>query len=335
MDNLKKVGLSALAGSLVAFSAATAGEMTVTGSAKFTYTADTGNEDSDGEHFDNSRWGMNQALAATGSAELDNGHTVTLMHAFSTNGGAKSTSVLTYDMGSMGTLRYQEDSGALGIGIIDDITPTADEEVWNGLGTGAASGGDLVGRVSGGVTGFNYNISLDMVDVNIGYSPNSQSGSQADGSNGTTGGLESSKSVAISITPMDGLRIVAGTGQKGNADGLKSDDHDTIGATYAWGPVTVGYQHSEIDDGTTGTTKDTKQDMMSIAFAVNDDLSISYGSQDTSRQGQSIDQEVTGWSVGYSMGGITIKAHRNTAENINQTANNESEHTEIALTFAF
>ena len=52
MDNLKKVGLSALAGSLVAFSAQ-AGELSVSGGAKMTYTADTGNEDvaHDGTRF--------------------------------------------------------------------------------------------------------------------------------------------------------------------------------------------------------------------------------------------------------------------------------------------
>ena len=80
---------------------------------------------------------------------------------------------------------------------------------------------------------------------------------------------------------------------------------------------------------------DLTQTMYSVAFAVNDNLSISYGNQETEKAGSTVDQKVTGFSVGYSMGGMTIKAHNNKGENIaNQTAN-ESEHTEIAVSFAF
>ena len=169
----------------------------------------------------------------------------------------------------------------------------------------------------------------------LGYSPKSDATSTADGGNGASAALQSTTSIGLKITPMDGLTVVAGTGTKGNADGLKDDDHDTYGIVYAWGPIQVGYQHSEIDDGTTSTTADTEQDMVSIAFAVNDNLSISYGEQDTDRDGTTLTQEVKGFSVGYSMGGMTIKAHKNEGTNINQTANNESEHTEIAVSFAF
>ena len=44
MKNWKKTGLTALAGSLVAFSA-NAGEMSVSGSANLTYTGNSGQED--------------------------------------------------------------------------------------------------------------------------------------------------------------------------------------------------------------------------------------------------------------------------------------------------
>jgi len=75
--------------------------------------------------------------------------------------------------------------------------------------------------------------------------------------------------------------------------------------------------------------------MYSIAFAVNDSLSISYGSMETEKDGSTNDQEITGMSVGYSMGGMSFKAHKNKGENIANTAANESEHTEFAVSFAF
>jgi outer membrane protein OmpU len=75
--------------------------------------------------------------------------------------------------------------------------------------------------------------------------------------------------------------------------------------------------------------------MFGISFAVNDNLSISYGQSETSKEGSTIDQELSGFSIGYSMGGMTLKAHKNKGEKLANTANNESEHTEIALSFAF
>ena len=83
------------------------------------------------------------------------------------------------------------------------------------------------------------------------------------------------------------------------------------------------------------TTTDVETDAYSIAFAVNENLSISYGERTTEREGVTLDQEISGFSVGYSMGGITLKAHQNEGKNIRQAANQTSEHTEIAISFAF
>jgi len=94
MTNLKKIGLSALAGSLVAFSAQ-AGSLDVSGGAKFTYTGDTGAQDLEA---DGNRFGMQQLLSFTGGGELDNGHNIKLEHYIQADGGGKSSSVLTYDM---------------------------------------------------------------------------------------------------------------------------------------------------------------------------------------------------------------------------------------------
>lgn len=331
MTNLKKIGLSALAGSLVAFSAQ-AGSLEVSGGAKFTYTGDTGAQDLEA---DGNRFGMQQLLSFTGGGELDNGHNISLGHYIQADGGGKSSSVLTYDMGEMGALSYRQDSGDVGIGKIDDIMPTADEEVWNGLDADSISDGteSLNGRVDAGVTGFNYAYTMGMTSINVGYGVKGSGDSNDDGENSGTGAVESSTSIAVSMKPIDGLRIVAGTGEKGQ-DASTSNDHTTYGFTYAFGPLTVGAQQSEIDFSA-AATKDLETDLYGVSFAVNDDLSISYGSQETTADGDSDKQKVTGVSVGYSMGSMTIKAHKNKAENIQQVANVESEHTEVAISFAF
>ena len=326
MTNLKKIGLTALAGSLVATSAF-AGSLSVSGGAKMSYTADTGAND---DPADGNRFGLQKSMSFTGSGELDNGHSVSLSHIMASTGALSST-ILTYDMGDMGKLKYHEQSAALGIDIIDDKMPTADEEVWNGIGTGAAAGGSLVGRVNQGNTGFNYTYSaMDGVTVDVGYAPKTVGTSHDDGANGAAAN-NSSTTIAVQYTGIEGANIFAGTGEVGTA--LGEDDVDTFGFTYAMGPITVGAQHSEIDK--TAASSDLETDMYGIAFAINDNLSISYGAQETEKDGSATDQEVSGYSIGYSMGGITIKAHKNEATGIANTASNESEHTEIAVSFAF
>ena len=338
MDNLKKLGLSALAGSLVAFSA-NAGELSVSGGAKISYTGAQGNED-DGN--DGNRFGMQRLVTMSGSGELDNGMSVSLTHTFATSTGDGSTSVITLDMGSMGTLGYGQDSYQVGISQIDDIVPTAEEEVSNGVGltsTESAGSTSVAGNtyeVDLGGNGFNYTLPAgDMATVVVGWSPRGVDNLNDDGGTGGTDGDGSDSSVHVVLTPMDGLKIVAGTGERVN--GNEMDDMETFGATYTYGPVSAGIQVSEIDyeAANSGIARDADTTIMGIAFNVNESLSISYGEQETDLAGVSVDQELEGMSIAYSMGGISLKAHNNEGKGMGGTANNASEHTEISVSFAF
>ena len=329
MDNIKKIGLTALAGSLVAVSAANAGSLSVSGGAKFGYAASDGNEDLE---TDGNRFGMQKSISFSGSGEMDNGHTVTLTHNIAAT-GSLSTSVLKYDMGDLGSITYSEDSGDVGLGKIDDLMPTAEEEIWNGLDADADSSNEtVVGRVDTGMTGFNYVYTMDMATIQLGYSPKTTTGNNDDGSNSGAGGKKSSTSVAITATPMDGLTVFGGTGDKGT--GTQEDDMDTYGLKYAFGPLTVGYQHSEIDFAAT-TSNDLETDAFGVSFQVNDDLSISYGESETEAETSTTDQELEGISIAYSMGSMSIAAHANEGKNLSNTAARESTHTEISLNFAF
>jgi len=339
MDNLKKLGLSALAGSLVAFSA-NAGELSVSGGAKLSYVGDTGNED---DAVDGNRFGMQRLVTMSGSGELENGMTVSLVHTFATSTGDGSTSTISLDMGSMGTLSYGQDSFQVGISQIDDIVPTAVEEVSDGVGltatesaTSAAVAGNTY-EVDLGGNGFNYSLAMsDMATITLGVSPGGQDSLTDDGANsGTRDGDGSDKSAHIVLTPMDGLTIAAGTGEKVNGNNM--DDLETIAVKYTMGPISAGIQVSDIDleAANSGQNGDSSTTIVGVAFAVNDNLSISYGEQETEIDGQDLDQEIEGFSIGYSMGGMSLKAHSNEGSGMGGTANNSSEHTEISVSFAF
>ena len=123
--NIKKIGLTALAGSMVALSAV-AGELTVTGSANMTYSSYAGNQDvSDIK----SGIGMENSVWATGSTELDNGFVVSLTQGIN----ASDSTYISVDMGDLGTLEYVQDDSSAGLEKLDDMTPSAYEEVSDGL----------------------------------------------------------------------------------------------------------------------------------------------------------------------------------------------------------
>jgi outer membrane protein OmpU len=316
MNNFKKIGLTALAGSLIA-TTAMAGSLSVSGGAKLSHTTKGGTSDP----ATGNNWGMQKLISFTGGGELDNGHSVSLSH-YMTAEGAQSSSILSYDMGDAGKISFTDAAGGIGIAGIDDLMPTAVEEVWDGL------GGTKTGYVSQASSGFEYtNTSVDGVKVEVGYGT-SQAANDDGGVSGT-GATRSSESVAIQYTGIEGANIFFGTGTVGES-ATTDTDVDTMGIKYSMGAATVGIQVSKVDTAATAEEENTQY---GISFAVNDDLSISYGESTVEVTG-SVDQEIKGFSVGYSMGGLTLQAHANEGDNIGNTANN-FKHTELTVSFAF
>ena len=330
--NIKKIGLTALASSLVATSVY-AGELTMSGSAKISYSGFDGNARSTAQKDTASGIGMDQELSASGSAELDNGMTVSLSHALTSTGSGSSTSSITLDMGDMGSLSFSDQDAGAGLAGLDDMTPSAYEEVWDGV--SSSTNGFTFAEMGTG-RGFGYSNTVGGATISAGWSDNLTGANNSDGSVLNAASSSSSSSVAVVYPVGDsGLTVYGGVGSEGQPDG-KELDHTTIGAKYAFGPVTVGYQVNDEDDSdSTSTTTDLETQILGISFAVNENLSVSYGKMDTDKAGSALDQETDGVSIGYSMGGMTISAYQNETENLAHSANSTVEKTEILVTFAF
>lgn len=333
--NIRKIGLTALAGSLVA-STAIAGELTITGGAILSYKAFDGSNDA----TDNpNKIAMDQELTAAGSAELDNGMTVSVSHALTSTGSGSATSSITLDMGDMGTIAYSDASIGGGLNALDDITPTAWEEVSDGIGSTATTAMAMAAMGNG--SGFAYSNSVAGAALSIQYSENFTA-TGTDGSQTTAAaanGLGTSHSVGVTYPVGDtGLTVYGGFGTEGQAD-TTTIDHDTIGVKYAMGAFTVGYQVNDEDnsaaDNTAAADEDLETEIFGLSFSVNDDLSVSYGNHKTSSTATgALDQEIDGVSIAYSMGGMTLSVYNHEGENISNVAGT-SEATEISLAFAF
>ena len=126
MTNLKKVGLTALAGSLAAIGYAQAGALSVNGTARMELQLDETSTTS------SSTFAQNTSITFSGSGELDNGMTVSYM-SLQAGSNASSQSV-TLDMGDMGKL-YMSNYNLAGIGMVQDKVPNGGEQPWDDIGT--------------------------------------------------------------------------------------------------------------------------------------------------------------------------------------------------------
>jgi outer membrane protein OmpU len=329
--NIKKVGLTALAGSLVATSAI-AGELSLSGGAKVSYVTKGGTLET--TNVVASGYAMDQEISASGSAELDNGFTVSLSHGLSGSGAEGSdTSSITLDMGDMGSLYYNDTDGHGGLAGLEDKMPKAYEEANDGLGTSGTSA--TMAKMASG-QGFGYSTTVGGASVSVGWSDNlGATGNRSDGSQDTAAtSVDSSSSVAVTYAVEDvGLTVFGGVGAEGQADG-KELDHSTIGATYAFGPAKVGYQINDEDDSATGGT-DYETEIYGISFMVNENFSLSYAEHNTEKSGTSVDQEAESIQASYSMGGMTVNIKDSEMTGVAHTATNTHETTEVILIFAF
>ena len=329
MNKLTKAGLTALAGSLAAFSA-NAAEFGVSGSANMTYVSDTG--------VAGNPYGLDSRLTFSTSGDMENGWGVSYYTTMeSHHGSAQYSGELAVDFGDLGKLALQQGVGNGGIDQIDDETPKAYEEVWDGL---TATQG-LVN--TGGTNVFKYTNSLGGVGINIAARKGSDTGN-AEGDNSDNGegtGYSFALTAGGDTLGVDGLNAGVGYGhvEAGTVEvtgrQLKDTEYYAAYAKYAIGPVTVGYQQNAV----TKRAKDIQSTMMSIAFNVNDSLAISYGEieNDHNNAGSTADvtEEADGIGLSYTMGGMTIGAQNNEATHANGVTNAKDEHTEVRLSFSF
>jgi outer membrane protein OmpU len=328
MTNIKKIGLTALAGSLVATSAF-AGAMDVTGSASVKFVSEH-----ETEHTQNN-YTMGQTLNFSGSGDLDNG--MTISYGYLMTNAALSSSTLKLDMGDMGSLHFAEGANPAGIGGWKDKMPTAGEEVYDDMG-GEANG--YATFPTNGTIGYNGSLA-DMVNVSVSYNKNSstttETAATTSGGNVTTvmvANTGSSSSIVLHGSPADGATVWYGQGEKAGTTKENGTDMWTAGVKYAVGSTTFGIQQTSIDKAAANSDQDRLH--LAASYQVNDDLAISYGMSTVEFENAGLsDQEDSGFSISYTMGSMSLVGSWLESDNVSGASATDDSHTEIALSFAF
>ena len=335
MNNLKKIGLSALAGSLVAVSA-NAGEFSVSGSAEFTYTNLDGSTGS-GNNLNGDPYSASEEIAFTGSGDVGFGE-LTVVRTINDDGSSNATSYSTLDMGDMGTIGFDSLGGGLaGTAANDDILPTAYEEVWHGVSSSYVSG------ASGGST-LSYANTIGPVSFSAAYDKTADTNNRGDGAtsgDGTTGSTTSYyASIDMGQIGIEGLTVGAGHSETTNVQAAIDDTTYAVGhINYSVGNISVGYRQAQEN---LGTAAEAQKDVtgFAIAFNVNENFSVSYGEQTTEKAAiagttTDVDEEVTGINAAYTMGAATIRLYNGVSDNDNFSSGTEAELTEISLVLSF
>jgi outer membrane protein OmpU len=315
MNNLKKIGLTALAGSLVVTSAF-AGELTVTGAASMGVANISGTADDGlGKNFS-----MGNSVYLAGSGEMDNGMTVSI--SFELDTGALSTSAVAgpfdnhyVEVGSdaLGTLRF---SGHGGSSAQSALEVTAAGDLWNNtLG--------LTGTITNAAAGDNslFYTLPEMVDglaVTASMAP------------GTTAATDTHTSVGLAYTGVDGLTLKLGRGDSGTKTaGIEST---TMSASYAIGSFTVSASNTEADKTGAANREVTSYQ---LAYTVSENMSLTYGTETFDLTGNSVDEEVSGIGVSYTTGGMTISGSMINAEGGANAATADTDKWSLTAAFAF
>ena len=314
MNNLKKVGLTALAGALVSVSA-NALDVSVSGGASISFSGEEKQTTGNG-------WSMNDGITFSSSGEMDNGMTVTVTQILNDDDVASNqvfdTRSLAVDMGDTGTFTFYGIGGSSVMDAIDDTTPTANEESWDDV-----TGADSIPGGTGGANMMHYSNGslMDGLTLSASYTP----------SNGATE-VESSSDYGFAFTGVEGLTIGAGQGEDNTA--AATLDLTQMYATYTMDSISVGVHMSESDSETADADKDFTA--LGVSYAMSEDMSVSLNTSTIEYENSTLsDQEATGVSVSYTMGSMTLSGNMNSVDNITGVAASDRSGYSMTLGFAF
>jgi outer membrane protein OmpU len=372
MKNIMKMALVLIA-SLSLVSSANAGEVSVTGNAEATYMISS-SDSATGQSEQGKSIGISNEIAFTGTGELDNGWSWKWQTEMDPDAAGATQSddtrlEITTGYGMIGFYNTEGDLNTQLKSSAAAYAPGHDFGTTGGgvQGTGINSYNNLQYHTPGGLLPYG-------IVVKAAYSPSADAIEANDAANAGTStlNLDSVESFQVTASPIDGLSVGASYLEKNGsgAAALTKPDYETGGlfAKYAAGPFTVGAGRHWVEPGTntgaTGTLAKTAEAVstlgvvnanvkyfentaMSVAFNVNDDLSISYDKMVSTAEARTIvantaadtdtsrDLTISSIQLAYSMGGMTLSLGQKDVDGIRYIKDKASKETLVSVKMAF
>ena len=307
MNNFKKIGLTALASSLVATSVY-AGEMSVSGSASFTMENYSGTDGG-------KTLSMGDQLTFTGGGELDNGMNVSVTMVLDHTDEAAYTNIfdghsIAVGSDAMGTITFAGEGASSAQNTVD-TTAAGDIFDHSAWGYTNPSNADAQSTLR-----WTMPAMVDGLAADVSYA-------------GSATGIEATIGYALTYTGVEGLSLTYAKGERGAA--ATKGDIETMKASFAFGPITAAMS---INDYKNDSTSNEEQTSYMVSYSVTDELSASFGSETVETVGGT-DEEFDRIKVAYTTGGLTLSASKSNAENVDGGSSTEQSHWDLGLSFAF
>ena len=353
----------------ISFSSVNAGELTVTGAAKASYAITSS---------DNAASNLNQAkgvgvendMSFGASGELDNGWTWSYANDFDTGTAIDDSSLkITTPFGMFGIF---SDEGGVGsdVGWNASVVARPSDTSFNEAMAGEYDASAL--------NNIQYSTPAGLIPYetvfDIAYAPGTETSpadADAQGADSvyttflsttatvmnTAGtGIATTEDMGASLTqyrlttkPIDGLTLGASYSDFDMEDQVMSQKAESGswyakyaigGVTAGYGKVYVAYPITNTATAYTNNVEDVKGSSYSIAFAVNDDLSVSYTNEKSKPSFQTnatlaYEMESSGLQAAYTMGGMTLSIAMNEHENATYTQNYDIKDTLFRVSMAF
>jgi len=317
MNNLKKIGLTALAGSLVATSVAYSAELTATGSASM--TMENNSQSAAGKTIS-----MGNSIYLKGSGETDGGLNVNVsfeLDQANADGaaGVYDNHFVSVGNDALGTVTVHGHGGSNAASALDT---TAAGDLWdNGFGIsksnkpGAAASGN-------GLVVYKAPTIADGVAISASYASAGEN-------------YQGSTAVGVVYTGVEGLSVSYGQGTNATVKNVDIDQR-IMKASYAIGSFTLGASDNDYDHTT--SSKDQGVRSYNVSYTLSDAISLSYGEETIEKTDKTADIEVAGVTASYTSGGMTLSLASITADDVDMSASstkNDNEYWKLGLSFAF
>jgi outer membrane protein OmpU len=316
--NIKKVGMTALAASLVSMSAH-AGEMTISGAASVAVGGYSAEELNAGTTFS-----MGNQFTVSGSGELDNGLNIALSFQLDETDSVNpfDDHSVTISSDELGTIKF---SGHGGSSAVSSMDATAAGDIWDGFDGARGGVTGLTHGMSGGTDNNIFYTAPTLMDGVSIYGHYNPQGSQA----------ESETGIGINYTGIEGLTLKYAQSDENTGTTTTSGDQTAWHVSYAIGPVTLAATQADYDMDAASNDKEISS--YSIAYTVSDEISVSYGTEELDDGNTATDAEYSALVASYTAGGMTLTAKLEEAENIDGSTNSNAdfEYWTVSAAFAF
>jgi outer membrane protein OmpU len=246
---------------------------------------------------------MGNQLTFSGSGELDNGLTASISFVLDqgdnetdTTAGAGTAPFDSHSVSissdALGTLTMHGEGGSNAAAALDT---TAAGDIWDNFDNAAETTGAIVKSGASGADILVYALPTIMEDLalSVSYSPQ-----QA--------GAASSTGYAATYTGVEGLSVSYGFADAETGISTTEADQTVMKASYVWESITVAYSENDYQSAVAASDQETTS--YKVSYTVSDELSVTYGQEEITLEGDTDEADFQILTAAYTTGGMTVTA---------------------------